>query len=114
MAHQKNKYKPPGAMKAVLVGLFSGHLINLLLTVLLLISAFTLVVKSHEQRQLYAELEKLQQHRDELDIEWRRLRLEQRVMAEYSRLEKIARDKLGMKTLELKSERIVRQVNDSE
>ncbi len=75
---------------------------------------FTLIIMSHEQRRLYAELEKLQQQRDELDIEWRRLRLEQRVLAEHSRLEKLARTKLDMKALDLKSERIVRQVNGGE
>ena len=106
--------RPPGAMVAVLKGIFRGRLSSFLLTVAILISAFTLIVMSHEQRQLYADLEKLQQQRDELDIEWRRLRLEQRVMAEHSRLESIARNKLGMKNLDLKSERIVRQVNDGE
>ena len=110
----KVKLKPPGAMKAVLSGLVRGQLINFLLVFGILISAFTLIIKSHEQRQLYAELEQLEQSRDELDIEWRELRLEQRVMAEYSRLEKIARQKLGMQKLDLKSERIVRQVKNGE
>ena len=92
----KTKLKPPGAMKAVLYGLFEGQLINFLLVFGILISAFTLIVMSHEQRQLYADLEQLEQSRDELDIEWRQLRLEQRVMAEHSRLEQLARQKLGM------------------
>ncbi len=110
----KQKLKPPGAMKAVISGLFRGQLSTLILTVCILASAFTLIVASHEQRQLFAELEKSQKQRDELDVEWRRLRLEQRVMAEYSRLENLAHKKLGMKNLDLKSERIVRQVDDGE
>ena len=115
MSTVKQKLKPPGAMKAVIAGLFhQGQLSSLLLTAAILISAFTLIIMSHEQRQLFAELENLQQQRDELDVEWRRLRLEQRVMAEHSRLEEIARKKLGMKNLDLKSERIVRQVSDGE
>ena len=113
-ASSKKKLKPPGAMKAVVKGLFQGQLSNLLLTITILISAFTLVIKSHEQRQFFSELETLQQQRDELDIEWRRLKLEQRVLAEYSRLEELARNKLGMQNLDLKSERIVRQVDDGE
>ncbi len=114
MSKVRHKLKPPGAMKAVIVGLFKGHLGSFLLMMSILASAFTLIITSHEQRRLYAELETLQQQRDELDVEWRRLRLEQRVMAEHSRLEELARIKLGMKTLDLKSERIVRQVNGSD
>jgi len=113
-SYGKNKLKPPGAMKAVLTGLFQGQLANVVLTLSILISSFLLIVMSHEQRQLYAELEQLHQHRDELDVEWRQLRLEQRVMAEHSRLEQIAHEKLGMLNLELKSERIVRQVKDGD
>ena len=99
-------------MKAVLMGLYQGQLINFLLVLGILVSAFTLIIMSHEQRQLYAELEQLEQSRDQLDIEWRQLRLEQRVMAEHSRLEQLARQKLGMQKLDLKSERIVRQINE--
>lgn len=108
----RKKLKPPGAMKAVISGLLKGNMLNLVLIAALLISAFTLIIMSHQQRQLYAELEKLHQQRDELDVEWRRLRLEQRVMIEHSRLEQLARTKLGMKNLDLQSERIVRQVID--
>ncbi len=110
----KTKLKPPGAMGAVLNGLSKGSLGTFILIIAMFVSAFTLIVMSHEQRRLYAELETLQQQRDQLDVEWRRLRLEQRVMAEHSRLEEVARTKLGMKMLDQKSERIVRQVKDSE
>ncbi len=108
----KIKLKPPGAMGAVLNGLSKGSLGTFILIIAMFVSAFTLIVMTHEQRRLYAELETLEQQREQLDVEWRRLRLEQRVMVEHSRLEKIARRKLGMKTLGLKSERIVRQVKD--
>jgi len=108
----KIKLKIPSAMDAVLTGLFKDQLVNIALLGLLVVSAFTLIIQSHEQRQLYAQLEVLEQHRDQLDVEWRELRLEQRVMAEHSRLEEIAKNKLGLKNLDLKSERIVRRVND--
>lgn len=100
--------KPPSAMFAVVSGLFRGQWLNLLLVTGILLSAFTLIVMSHEQRQLYTELENQQQQRDQLDIQWRQLRLEQRVLAEHSRLEQLARNKLGMQNLDLTSERIVR------
>ncbi len=109
---KKQTLKIPNAMTAVVSGLFKDQWVNFLLVSAIMISAFTLIIKSHEQRQLYADLENLEQHRDQLDIEWRQLRLEQRVMAEHSRLEEIAKNKLGLKNLDLKSERIVRRVNE--
>jgi len=109
-----NRLELPGAMKAVIFGMLKGQLSNIILMFCILATAFALISMSHEQRQLFAELETLQQDRDKLDIEWRTLRLEQRVMAEHSRLEQIAKEKLGMTNLELKSERIVRQVKDDE
>jgi cell division protein FtsL len=111
---RRNKFKPPSAMKAVVFGMLKGQLNNIVLTLFLLGTAFSLITMSHQQRQLFAELESLEQERDKLDIEWRKFRLEQRVMAEHSRLEQIAKEKLGMKNLDLKSERIVRQVKDGE
>ena len=109
-----NKFKPPGAMKAVVLGLLKGQFSNIVLTLFILGTAFSLIAMSHQHRQLIAELETLEQERDRLDIEWRKFRLEQRVMAEHSRLEMLAKEKLGMKNLDLKSERIVRQVKDGE
>lgn len=78
-----------------------------------LVSAFYLVVQTHEQRQLYAELEQLNKQRDDLDVELRELRLEIQMLAEHSRLENEAED-LGMKKLDLKSEKIVKPVKDSD
>ena len=111
---QNNKLKLPGAMKAIVLGMLKGQFSNIVLTVFILATAFSLITMSHQQRQLFAELENLEQERDKLDIEWRKFRLEQRVMAEHSRLEQLAKVKLGMKSLDLKSERIVRQVKDGE
>jgi cell division protein FtsL len=98
----------------VLKHLFTGNFWTLMLATLTLSSAFGLVVLTHEQRQAYAELEQLNIDRDALDVEERELTLEQRTLAEHSRLEEIAKQDLGMKTLDLRSERIVKQVKESD
>lgn len=111
---RKKPLKPPMLITALLGDLIGKNLLPLVLVALTLGSAFGLVILSHQQRQLYAELELLNKQRNELDVEWRQLRLEQRVLAEHSRLEELATAQLGMKNLDLKSERIVKQVKDGD
>lgn len=52
----------------------------------------------HEARKLFVELETLNARRDELNVEWNKLRLEQSAWATHARVEKLARDKLAMRT----------------
>jgi cell division protein FtsL len=59
-------------------------------------SAIGVVQVRHEGRQRYIDLRALNAERDELDIEYGRLQLEQATWAEMSRVERIARDDLGL------------------
>lgn len=61
-----------------------------------LISALVVVHFAHLNRQLTIAQDKLYQQRDQLDIEWRNLLLEQRALSEHSRVEDIARSRLQM------------------
>lgn len=72
----------------------------LVLGVLLLATALGVVWTRHESRVLFVELQELNGRRDELNIEWGRLQLEQATWAEASRVERLARDKLNMQTPE--------------
>ncbi len=65
--------------------------------VLVLISALGVVYVKHQSRKLFVELQALQQDRDELNIEWGKLLLELSTLATPTRVERIARDELGMK-----------------
>lgn len=47
-------------------------------------------------RQLVIQQDVLLQQRDDIDLRWRHLLLEQRALAEHSRIEKIARERLDM------------------
>ena len=51
----------------------------------------------HRHRQLFVELSRLEKARDELNIEFGRLQLEQATVAESNRVDQIARTRLGMK-----------------
>ncbi len=75
----------------------------LLLAVLVLAdlaSAIGVVHARYRHRQLFTELSRQEKARDELNIEFSRLQLEQATWAESNRIDKVARDRLGMKTPE--------------
>lgn len=72
-----------------------------LLTVLLALAvvggALGVVWARHLHRQAYIELTTLEQQRDDLNIEYGRLQLEQATWSEANRIEQVAATRLGMK-----------------
>jgi cell division protein FtsL len=60
------------------------------------ISAIAVVYARHEHRQLFVQLKRLQRDRDELNIDFGRLQLEQATWAEANRIDQVARNRLGM------------------
>ena len=72
-------------------------------------SAIGVVYARHRHRLLFVELAKLEKVRDELNIEFGRLQLEQATVAESNRIDQIARLRLGMKFPEARDVVVVRQ-----
>ena len=75
-------------------------MISLLLVVLLactIASAIGVVFMRHRHRQTFVELSRVERARDELNIEFGRLQLEQATWAQANRIDQVARQKLGMK-----------------
>ena len=72
-------------------------------------SAIGVVHARHRHRLLFVELAKLEKVRDELNIEFGRLQLEQATVAESNRIDQIARLRLGMKFPEARDVVVVRQ-----
>ncbi len=66
------------------------------LALAVLMSALGVVYAKHYSRKLFVELTALQQTRDELNVEWGQLQLEQSTWATHGRIEKLARNKLKM------------------
>jgi len=71
--------------------------LNLLLLLIAVSCALSTVAANHRARKLFTDLEREQSRMRELDVEWGQLQLEQSTWAGHSRIEKIARDKLGMR-----------------
>ena len=66
------------------------------LWVAVLASALGVVYAKHEARSRFYELQQLVKARDDLDIEWGQLQLEQSTWATHGRVERVARDELRM------------------
>lgn len=74
----------------------SRRLLLLLLAGAVFGSALGVVYAKHESRKLFVQLQKMQTIRDELEVEWGRLQLEQSTWATDGRIERVARQDLGM------------------
>lgn len=60
------------------------------------VSAIALVYTKHESRKLFVELERLSDERDELNIEWGQLQIEQSTWATHARIEQVATEDLEL------------------
>ncbi len=68
-----------------------------LLLLVVLSTAVSVVYARHESRKLFVELQQLEKERDELNVDWGRLQLEQGAWSAHGRVEQIAREKLSMR-----------------
>ena len=71
-------------------------LLVLVFAVVCVTSAMALVYTKHESRKLFVELEALTQERDELNIEWGQLQIEQSTWSTHGRIEQVATDDLAL------------------
>jgi cell division protein FtsL len=68
----------------------------LLLLILVLLSGIGLVYSQHQSRQLFIELQGLQARRDELNIDWELLKLEESTLNTALMVDQTAHDRLHM------------------
>ncbi len=79
------------------------------LLALALSSAIAVVWARHENRVMFVQLTRLQAQRDALNVEFGRLELEKATWADPSRIESIARQKMGMVTPGPADTRLIRR-----
>lgn len=79
----------------------------LLLFLLVIGSAFAVVYLAQSNRLLTANKEKLMVERENLDVEWRHLNLEEGTLGEDSRVDRIARKDLNMKRVSREDEKVI-------
>ena len=83
------------------------HLFTYVLLIAVISSAFAVIYFTHVNRQTTSELEVLLTERDELDIEWRNLLIEQNSLAEHSAIERKASKVLNMQRPDANSEVVI-------
>ena len=69
-----------------------------LLAVAVFLSALALIDARHQNRMLFEETQQLREQRDQLNIEWGRLLLEQSTWSTHAYIEQSATQKLDMHT----------------
>jgi cell division protein FtsL len=70
-----------------------------ILLLLVIVSSIGVVYSKHQSRKLFIELQALGEARDGMDIEWGQLQLEQSTLTTQGKVERAARERLGMVTL---------------
>lgn len=88
--------------------------LNLLLLGILIVCALGTITSQHRARQLYAELQHLQEAAKQMNTEFGQLQLEQSTWAMHQRVEKIATEKLNMHVPDSKQIQIVPTVPNPE
>ncbi len=71
-------------------------------------TALEVVQSQHLSRQLFAERERLRVEADELTVVWGQLQVELATFADYGRVEKLAREKLGMRAPRMDEMQVIR------
>ena len=79
-----------------------------ILAMVVLASSLGVVYAKHQSRKLFVELDTLKKERDEMNVEWGRLQLEQSTLATHGRIETTAKKRLQMVTPEYDKVLIVR------
>ena len=76
--------------------------LNLLLVVVVLVSSIGVITSQHQARKRLQALEQERERSHNLDVEFGQLQLEMSSWAAHTRIEKIAREKLGMQPPDMK------------
>ncbi|NOU51840.1 cell division protein FtsL [Pseudoalteromonas sp. JBTF-M23] len=102
----KNIDRQPKLFVEIMQGLFANKFTAFLL-LLIFITALAVVQVTHLTRQQLIAQDELLQQRDELDLEWRYLLVEEEFYSQHARIEEIAKTQLNMKRPTSKDEQVV-------
>lgn len=85
-----------GSLAGSILQDISKYKLTLGLLLLNVVVAIAVVHWAQLNRQMVIQQDVLLQQRDDIDLRWRHLLLEQRALAEHSRVERLARERLNM------------------
>ena len=102
----KPQSRQPKLFNEIFAGLLAKKLTGFLL-ICILFSALAVVQVTFLSRQQVIEQDKLLQQRDELDLQWRYLLVEEEFYSQHARIEEVATTQLKMKRPTSKDEQVV-------
>lgn len=82
-------------------------LLALMLALLVMVSAVAVIEAKHESRKRFVHLQTLEKERNQMNVEWGQLQLEQGTWATHSRVERVARRRLNMRLPQAESTVII-------
>ena len=106
MNTKANHRQPPNLFFEIIKGLGANKL-TLALLVTIFVSGFSVVQVTHLARGQLIEQDKLLQERDELDLEWRYLLVEEEFYSQHARIEEVATSQLKMKRPTSQDEQVI-------
>lgn len=80
----------------ILVSDLTRNKVRVLLYLMVIGSALAVILSSHNNRQQVIALEALMKQKDDLDVQWRNLVIEQRALTEHNRIEALVKKQLDM------------------
>lgn len=92
----------------ILVSDLTRNKLRVLLYLMVMVSALSVIFSTHHNRQQVIALEDLMEEKDQLDVEWRNLVLEQRALTEHNRIESMVEKQLKMHRPSAEDEVVVR------
>ncbi|ACT49701.1 MULTISPECIES: cell division protein FtsL [Methylovorus] len=81
--------------------------LNLILFMVLIVTALGVITSQHKSRKLYIELQQQEDAAKQYDVEWGQLQLEQSTWAMHARIEQIANQRLHMQVPDAKRVQVV-------
>lgn len=84
------------------------NLLKVIVFLAVVASAIGVVLSAHHNRQLSMQHESLIQEKDDLDVEWRHLIIEQSALTEHNRIEQLVSEQLNMRRPNPEDEVLVR------
>ena len=106
MSNKANHRQPPNLFFEIIKGLGINKL-TLALLVVIFVSSLTVVQITHLARGQLIEQDMLLQERDELDLEWRYLLVEEELYSQHARIEEVAITQLKMKRPTSQDEQVI-------
>jgi len=84
-------------------------LMSAVLVLAVMTSAIGCVYAKHESRKLFVELQRFTAERDEMQVNWGRLQIEQSTWSAHARVESLARQQMKMRSPDPADIRLVQQ-----